>query len=111
MTERLEIPEGYTPGPWIVGKGPAYEGGVYSSLDGRYICSCVGGTRGSHYEHLRIAALIALAPAMADEIKRLREENAKLRTACQEARDCLTYPEAGNDGRAFNILDAALNES
>lgn len=79
MTKHLEIPEGYTPGPWKLSFRPQ---GIlfYARKDGREIIPVAlmandAGDRQPEYNGL----LIALAPEMAAEIKRLREENGELR--------------------------------
>ena len=79
MSERLEIPEGFTPGPWVVGPGlDVMESQFFASI-------CMVLDRKSDKANAR---LIALAPEMATEIERLRAENERLSEAVRGLLAC-----------------------
>ena len=87
----VEIPAGYTPGPWQVEEGTAlvWGGGDADDQTSRGMGIPVAEAKGYEQrywgrqidweERAANARLIALAPAMAEELVALRAENARLR--------------------------------
>ena len=66
------IPEGYTPGPWRT--DPEFDRQTVLGREGTMVADCaIFGIARKQREMQTNATLIALAPAMADEIVRLRE--------------------------------------
>lgn len=109
MAERVEIPEGFTPGPWHVDpeagpenfNGDKADTGVWAQarfdaalddfapMDEAWVCGIWGGAL-TATDHAN-ARLIALAPDMAAELTALREREAVL---VARLTDCLDWMEA-----------------
>lgn len=106
MNERKElvIPDGYTPGP------------IYVSNDGRYL-DLVDSDDYVLAEKVPIEAdakLFALAPDMAEEIKRLRAENINLRSALGKSvsffRDCAEKSLSPDPDEWVEYFESVLSE-
>lgn len=108
--------EGHTEGPWLI-----YDGGTGFAISvGRLVTGPNGGIAGypvcsmamAHRETATgnaNARLIAAAPTLLAEVKRLREANADLIAALRQVSDLLPFAHGAADLRALqSIANAAI---